>query len=899
MWSSFKSTLKSAASEIVREAEEREKREKDLLENISGEVQVAPAESAISFFDSQPAQARSQSYAAPTSEPFQEDSSAEAINFFTPKPPRSAAPYEESMPPAAPPPAFSASENDPVQPETGRNGHHRPPALNEEDQALDSIDLFEPEQSQQGQLDYGYAERSGAIHEELSQREPRIERMLSSPSSDRIDFDPTELEQVDLGTPRDPEGFEQHGRVAQAEKPSESPLSQAMRGTFQHLNKLKAMTTSAMSSTLPLQALQEAPLEPAEANPRLNPNVSFKPPQEPVNNSQREHQLIENMRKAKELLAVSSEGANEEFLEQLDEDVMALWQSKRRDLSRPKPWAKENEHANSLNIQQLTRQHEEERGKLREQLRSAHAEVATLRQAQADLQQKLQEAEAQATAATTDNQLLQRRTVEQGTELEALRHQVMKGQQQVAKAEEQGGANTAQWQERLSAMEEECKAAREQVDKLTTANETLEKQLDLKLKLADDETEALFKQSHEELTALKGEESNVQKELLALRARISQRRFEKEAVDKEIGSFSAAVKSVRQTLDELKAVEAALSEESRKNVESEAEVVKEVFNENVAKALEAGVAGKSGLEQARRYSELANTLQRALVDALSARLKQKSAFGCMVSSDVVKDEAGSVVSTVEHPLDLARNAARVLRTLSIEGVALEDILSRLDLLESETADPQSKMSPKSIEELERLAQEVSTISVGKFGRRGEENADEVEVRNEVWARKEGGSKGSSVEEIVDRSSRILAKQHRICGALDKSLKNSVRGTLELAAVMLAAAGRWASELEAVSQKVESAENEAESNDMCDRRLAANVVTICIERNCRRDCLEVVANVLEFNADQRKRVGLDSEGGFWSAFIPNLSRGQAKAEQVNMQEQSLSSLLQDFVIDETS
>jgi hypothetical protein len=50
-------------------------------------------------------------------------------------------------------------------------------------------------------------------------------------------------------------------------------------------------------------------------------------------------------------------------------------------------------------------------------------------------------------------------------------------------------------------------------------------------------------------------------------------------------------------------------------------------------------------------------------------------------------------------------------------------------------------------------------------------------------------------------------------------------------------------------------NDEEEAEVCDVRLAANVVVTCIEHNLRRDCLEVVAKVLHFTEDEQRRVGL--------------------------------------------
>lgn len=88
-----------------------------------------------------------------------------------------------------------------------------------------------------------------------------------------------------------------------------------------------------------------------------------------------------------------------------------------------------------------------------------------------------------------------------------------------------------------------------------------------------------------------------------------------------------------------------------------------------------------------------------------------------------------------------------------------------------------------------------------------------------------------------------------------------------------------------------------SGNLVDKKLAASVVATCIERNCRRDCLEVVSRVLDFDEDERKRVGLVRSGGFWDSFLPDWSRGQARAESINMNDRKFSDLLNDFVNDE--
>uniref|UniRef100_A0A7S2WRS9 GRIP domain-containing protein n=1 Tax=Mucochytrium quahogii TaxID=96639 RepID=A0A7S2WRS9_9STRA len=87
--------------------------------------------------------------------------------------------------------------------------------------------------------------------------------------------------------------------------------------------------------------------------------------------------------------------------------------------------------------------------------------------------------------------------------------------------------------------------------------------------------------------------------------------------------------------------------------------------------------------------------------------------------------------------------------------------------------------------------------------------------------------------------------------------------------------------------------------LVDKKLAASVVAKCIERNCRRDCLDIVASVLDFSDEERKRVGLIQQEGFFDSFLPGWSRSQAKAQNVNMDEQSFSNLLTDFIQDEIS
>ncbi|GBG31388.1 Hypothetical Protein FCC1311_076122 [Hondaea fermentalgiana] len=83
----------------------------------------------------------------------------------------------------------------------------------------------------------------------------------------------------------------------------------------------------------------------------------------------------------------------------------------------------------------------------------------------------------------------------------------------------------------------------------------------------------------------------------------------------------------------------------------------------------------------------------------------------------------------------------------------------------------------------------------------------------------------------------------------------------------------------------------------DKKLAASVVAKCIERNCRRDCLDVVARVLDFDDDERRRVGLLGSGGFWDSILPDWSRGQARAAALNAGDQGFTDMLADFVNDE--
>jgi hypothetical protein len=99
---------------------------------------------------------------------------------------------------------------------------------------------------------------------------------------------------------------------------------------------------------------------------------------------------------------------------------------------------------------------------------------------------------------------------------------------------------------------------------------------------------------------------------------------------------------------------------------------------------------------------------------------------------------------------------------------------------------------------------------------------------------------------------------------------------------------------------EGQETSSSSRAMVDKRLTASVVATCIERNCRRDTLEVVASVLDFTEDERRRTGLLAPaGGFFSSLLPDWSRAQARAQTVNMEETSFSNLFSDFIQDEIS
>ena len=100
-------------------------------------------------------------------------------------------------------------------------------------------------------------------------------------------------------------------------------------------------------------------------------------------------------------------------------------------------------------------------------------------------------------------------------------------------------------------------------------------------------------------------------------------------------------------------------------------------------------------------------------------------------------------------------------------------------------------------------------------------------------------------------------------------------------------------------KIENASPGKESMSLYDRSIAADVVATCIERNCRRDCVEVVSRVLEFTPDQRRRVGLDQSSGFWTTLVPGWSRGQARAQHATSMDQSFTSAFEDLIRDETS
>jgi len=58
----------------------------------------------------------------------------------------------------------------------------------------------------------------------------------------------------------------------------------------------------------------------------------------------------------------------------------------------------------------------------------------------------------------------------------------------------------------------------------------------------------------------------------------------------------------------------------------------------------------------------------------------------------------------------------------------------------------------------------------------------------------------------------------------------------------------------------------EDRDRIDKSFAASVVANCIERGCPLDYVEVVAKILEFDEDQRKRVGLLKEASLWGALF---------------------------------
>jgi len=104
-----------------------------------------------------------------------------------------------------------------------------------------------------------------------------------------------------------------------------------------------------------------------------------------------------------------------------------------------------------------------------------------------------------------------------------------------------------------------------------------------------------------------------------------------------------------------------------------------------------------------------------------------------------------------------------------------------------------------------------------------------------------------------------------------------------------------------TQTIEKTTEELPKSNLIDKRFAASVVAKCIERNCRRDCLEIVASTLEFDAEEMKRVGLHRDESFWgSVFIPNWAKGVAKVDHIpNIDQHSFGDLLDDFVRDETT
>ena len=896
MWSSIKSSLKNAASEIVREAEEREMKEKQLVGKMS-QGGTNPTETAASLFEQ----------AAPQIPNY--DGSTEAIDFFSSKPAEVEAFTGQDGVEQG-----SFTEASHVEPNAGMeysidstlngNGHSEP-----NPPGFDSIDLFNdlPEDAAASDtLAYG----DGAAT--LARREIGMDRELSSPSSDRIDFDPSELEQVDLDFPgeagSDSNNVDLSGyATTPMSKVAESPLSQAMRGTFQHLNKLKAMTTSAMSSTLPLQSVQGPP-QVDKAVPQTRPAVDSSV----IIPGEAKEQLFENMRKAKGMMLEGGAVAQDEqvdFYDQVDEELAAFWRSKRQDImtqehSLPRS-KKENEQHNGMDTLQLGRRHEEELRKLHDQLRTAQAEVDSVRSqnanTNAEYEQRLEQLTAKNNALSQECETLlgEKMNLQQvangkDQEIQALQQGLARTEKQMSELSTQAeqemhaaaSSGLEEVKEELAKVKSELEATRLHVETLETEKVELQGLLQKKMESLEREANESLEAKHAELDVAEVAAGRQQRDLVALRSFISQRRFEREAVQREIDAFNDSARSVQSAIEELKAVESSLSKDGANTLsESEAQLLQRLFNDNVSKALESTLAAPmASLEQAKRYAQVTHTLQRALVDALCARLKQRSLDDNPVSSLPAENAAIAEYASVKEPVDLVRSAATMLRMVSVNELDVSPILQRLAPFES-------TLENQSMEELERIAHDIAQIRLQAFGGG---SSGHIEVKQDTRARENEGEKSSSVEEFVEHASRVLTKQHRLNKSLEDSLLSSVREILWVVSALLSGAAKWASDA-----KAEVEQETAEDDTTCDRRLAANVVTICIERNCRRDCLEVVARVLDFDADQRKRVGLDSGGGFWSAFIPNLSRGQAKAEQVNMEEQSLSSLLQDFIIDETS
>lgn len=79
----------------------------------------------------------------------------------------------------------------------------------------------------------------------------------------------------------------------------------------------------------------------------------------------------------------------------------------------------------------------------------------------------------------------------------------------------------------------------------------------------------------------------------------------------------------------------------------------------------------------------------------------------------------------------------------------------------------------------------------------------------------------------------------------------------------------------------------ELDTMVDTAVAAEVFTTCLERQCRKDCVEVVARVLQLSQEQRVRVGLDLDVATQRSY-PAWSKSK-----------EFSSLFNDFVRDEIS